>query len=107
MRGLGLEVLPRRSFAKLSGGQQQRILLAGAMASGPDVLILDEPTDGLDVHSRQALLDLLREFAANGLATVIISHEIEVLMYLCDWIARVHPADNPEHPSHAELIAPA
>ena len=76
------------------------------MASEPQVLVLDEPTDGLDVHSRQALLDLLCEFAAGGLATVIISHEIEDLMYLCQEIARLYPADDPEHASRVEVMRP-
>jgi ABC-type Mn2+/Zn2+ transport system ATPase subunit len=106
LKRLGVDSLANKNFAKLSGGQQQRILLAGAMASEPDILILDEPTDGLDVHSRQTLLELLREFAAGGLATVIISHEIEDLMYLCDSIARVHSADDPDKPGYVEVVAP-
>jgi ABC-type sugar transport system ATPase subunit len=76
------------------------------MASEPSVLLLDEPTDGLDVHSRQALLDLLREFGAAGLATVMISHEVDDLIYFCNAIARVHPADKPEQPSHVHVVAP-
>jgi ABC-type multidrug transport system ATPase subunit len=99
-------VAPRR-FADLSGGQQQRILLAGAMAAEPQVLVLDEPTDGLDVHSRAELLKLLREFAAAGLSTVIISHEIEDLLYLCGAVARLQPADEPEHPSHVQVVVPS
>jgi ABC-type Mn2+/Zn2+ transport system ATPase subunit len=106
MRTLGVEALASRRFAKLSGGQQQRILLAGVMTAQPDVLLLDEPTDGLDVHSRQNLLDLLRKFTAEGLASVIISHEVEDLMYLCHQVARLHPADDPEHPAQTELISP-
>jgi ABC-type Mn2+/Zn2+ transport system ATPase subunit len=107
MRRLGVDQLANVNFAKLSGGQQQRILLAGAMAAKPDVLILDEPTDGLDVHSRQALLELLREFQAGGLATVVISHEMDDLQYLCDTIARVHPGDEPGLPGHVELAGVA
>jgi ABC-type Mn2+/Zn2+ transport system ATPase subunit len=107
MRRLGVDDLASSRFATLSGGQQQRVLLAGAMASEPDVLLLDEPTDGLDVQSRQALLDLLREFCAAGLATVIISHEVEDLMYLCDAVARIHPAEDPDHPARVRVIPPA
>ncbi len=106
MERLGVAHLAPKRFATLSGGQQQRILLAGAMASGPQVLILDEPTDGLDVHSREKLLGLLKEFAAAGLAVVMISHEIEDLTCLCDTVARLHPADDPEHPAHVEVITP-
>jgi ABC-type Mn2+/Zn2+ transport system ATPase subunit len=106
MDRLGVRSLASSRFSQLSGGQQQRILLAGAMAAEPDVLLLDEPTDGLDVSSRQNLLDLLREFTAAGLATVIISHDVEDLLYLCDEIARVHPADDPEHAARVQIISP-
>jgi manganese/iron transport system ATP-binding protein len=106
MERLGVSHLAPKRFATLSGGQQQRILLAGAMASEPQVLILDEPTDGLDVHSRENLLALLKEFASSGLAVVMISHEIEDLTFLCDTVARLHPADDPEHPAHVEAVTP-
>jgi zinc transport system ATP-binding protein len=106
MRTLGVEDLARRSFARLSGGQQQRILLAGAMASEPSVLVLDEPTDGLDVHSRDNLLALLRDFATRGLCTVLISHDLEDLLYLADEVAWVHPANEPNLPSHVEILPP-
>ena len=76
------------------------------MASEPQVLILDEPTDGLDVHSRENLLGLLKEFAAGGLAVVMISHEIEDLACLCDSVARLYAADDPEHPAHVEIVTP-
>jgi ABC-type Mn2+/Zn2+ transport system ATPase subunit len=106
MRTLGVEDLARRSFARLSGGQQQRILLAGAMASEPSVLVLDEPTDGLDVHSRDNLLALLRDFATRGLCTVLISHDLEDLLFLADEVAWVHPANEPNLPSQVEIVPP-
>jgi ABC-type Mn2+/Zn2+ transport system ATPase subunit len=106
MKLLNVEDLATRHFARLSGGQQQRLLLAGAMASEPHVLVLDEPTDGLDVHSRQRLLALLRDLAAKGLCIVIISHEVEDLLFLCHEIAWLHPADEPGEPSHVERIVP-
>jgi ABC-type Mn2+/Zn2+ transport system ATPase subunit len=103
---LGVGDLARRPFAKLSGGQQQRLLLAGAMASEPQVLVLDEPTDGLDVRSTRTLLDLLRNFTAMGLCTVIISHEVEDLLYVCDEVAWLHAADVPAEPSTVTVISP-
>jgi ABC-type Mn2+/Zn2+ transport system ATPase subunit len=106
MRTLGVEDLAGRSFARLSGGQQQRILLAGAMASEPSVLVLDEPTDGLDVHSRDNLLALLRDFATRGLCTVLISHDLEDLLFLADEIAWVRPANEADLPSQVEILPP-
>ncbi len=106
MESLGVADLAHRPFARLSGGQQQRVLLAGAMAARPDVLVLDEPTDGLDVRSRDALLDLLRRFTADGLCTVLISHEVEDLLSVCRDVAWLHAASDPEQPSGVESIAP-
>jgi ABC-type Mn2+/Zn2+ transport system ATPase subunit len=106
MLRLGVQPLASSRFATLSGGQQQRILLSGAMAAEPDVLLLDEPTDGLDVASRSTLLETLRDFTTAGLATVMISHDVEDLLYLCDEIARVNPAADPDHPGSAELESP-
>ena len=106
MEMLGVADLAYRPFARLSGGQQQRILLAGAMAARPDVLVLDEPTDGLDVRSRDALLALLRQFTSEGLCAVVISHEVEDLLYVCDTIAWLHAAGDPDQPSRVELTSP-
>jgi ABC-type Mn2+/Zn2+ transport system ATPase subunit len=106
MERMDVQPLARNSFAKLSGGQQQRLLLAGALATEPTVLVLDEPTDGLDVRSRQSLLELLRAENARGLCTVMISHDVEDLLSLADEIAWLHPGDEPGKPSHVELIGP-
>jgi zinc transport system ATP-binding protein len=107
MIGLNVRDLAHRSFAKLSGGQQQRLLLAGAMAADPQILVLDEPTEGLDVRSQQALLALLRGMTAQGICTVIISHEVQDLMYLADGVAWLHPAETAGEPSHVEILPPA
>jgi ABC-type Mn2+/Zn2+ transport system ATPase subunit len=106
MSRLDVKELAHRPFAKLSGGQQQRLLLAGALAAEPQVLVLDEPTDGLDVRSRHALLVLLQGLARQGLSTVIISHEVEDLMLLANSVAWLHPAQTPDEPSHVEILPP-
>jgi ABC-type Mn2+/Zn2+ transport system ATPase subunit len=106
LRRLGVQSLASSRFSTLSGGQQQRILLAGAMAADPEVLLLDEPTDGLDVHSRDNLLALLNDFKSSGLALVIISHDVEDLLTAADQIARVYPADDPNHPATVKILSP-
>ena len=107
MRRLKLDHLAQRSFADLSGGQQQRVLLAGALSSAPTVLVLDEPTEGLDVRSTQELLDVLREFIAEGLGMMIISHEADDLMQVAQQIAWLHPAPEQGEPSRVEIVTPA
>ena len=70
------------------------------------MLVLDEPTDGLDVRSRQVLLDALHEHNGRGLCTVMISHDVEDLLYLADDIAWLHPPDDSAAPSNVEMIEP-
>ena len=106
MRRLKIDSLAPRPFASLSGGQQQRVLLSGALAGEPTVLVLDEPTEGLDVRSTQELLDLLREFIAEGLAMMIISHEADDLMQVAREIAWLHPAQQYGDPSTVEIVTP-
>jgi manganese/iron transport system ATP-binding protein len=106
LRVLDVESLASRRFASLSGGQQQRILLAGALAAAPNVLVLDEVTTGLDVRSRQVLLDVLAEQTRSGLCAVMISHEVEDLLAVAHEVAWLHWPDDPNQPSRVEIISP-
>lgn len=63
-------------FASLSGGQKQRVLIARALASEPDLLVMDEPLAGVDLHSQAGLAELLAGFAADGLALLVVLHEL-------------------------------
>ena len=104
MGDLEVDDLASRGFASLSGGQQQRVLLAGALAAEPQLLILDEPTEGLDVRSRRILIRRLREAAANGLSTIMISHAIDDLAALSDEVAWVHEAADAGEPNPVEVV---
>jgi zinc transport system ATP-binding protein len=105
MRELGVDDLANRRFAALSGGQQQRLLLAGIIAADPNLIVLDEPTDGLDARTRDRLLQHLRTMLSRA-AMVLISHDVDELLHVADEVAWVHPADEPDEPSAAELISP-
>jgi ribose transport system ATP-binding protein len=70
----------------LSGGNQQKAVLAKWLLVKPRVLILDEPTRGIDVGARQEIYQLMRELADGGAGVLIISSEIEELLGLCDRI---------------------
>jgi zinc transport system ATP-binding protein len=73
---VGLTPVRRRPLAKLSGGQQQRAFIAKALAGGPSLLVLDEPTTGVDVESQEALGELLERLHRELSVTVLyVSHE--------------------------------
>ena len=73
---LGIGDLARRHIRALSGGQQQRVFLARALLDRPSLLLLDEPTSGVDVHTRHEVLHLLGELHAEGLAVVLTTHDL-------------------------------
>jgi zinc transport system ATP-binding protein len=70
--------------AQLSGGQQQRVLIARALASEPDLFVLDEPTAGVDLPSQEALVETLRPLVGRGATIVLVAHELGVMHSLID-----------------------
>lgn len=71
---------------ELSGGQQRRVAFAGVLAMKPEVLVLDEPTAGLDPASHREFLDLVEALHAQGLTVVMVSHNMDDLAEACDRI---------------------
>lgn len=83
--GLGFEEFKDRITFGLSGGQMRRVALAGVLALEPEVLVLDEPTAGLDPEGRQQLLEyILTLHQEQGLTLVLVSHNMELLAQICD-----------------------
>ncbi len=76
--------LLRRKPGQLSGGQQRRVALARALARRPDVLLLDEPTVGLDAALREKLCELLRDRADNGTTILLACHDMPLIAELAD-----------------------
>jgi ABC-type Mn2+/Zn2+ transport system ATPase subunit len=104
---LGAAALAQQPFASLSGGQQQRVILAGALADAPELLILDEPADGLDLANRAVFLEVLGRRKAAGLGLLLISHELEDLLDLADEVAWLQPADQPGLASYTRVVTVA
>jgi rhamnose transport system ATP-binding protein len=71
----------------LSGGNQQKIALARWLAVKPSVLVLDEPTQGIDVGAKAEIHELMEQLAADGLAIIMISSELPELLRMSDRIA--------------------
>jgi len=74
----------------LSGGMKRRLLVAKAMVHSPPILVLDEPTAGVDVELRRQLWDYVRELNAQGVTIVLTTHYLEEAEELCDRIAIIH-----------------
>ncbi|MFI1035500.1 dipeptide/oligopeptide/nickel ABC transporter permease/ATP-binding protein [Streptomyces sp. NPDC020951] len=83
---------PERVFRQypheISGGMAQRVLICGAIASGPDLIVADEPTTALDVTVQAEVLELLRELRdERGLAMILVTHNLGVVADLCDTVS--------------------
>ncbi|MFC1563010.1 metal ABC transporter ATP-binding protein [candidate division KSB1 bacterium] len=74
-------------IARLSGGQWQRVILARALANEPELLILDEPTTGVDAAVTESVYEMLRRFRDEGITIIIVSHDIGVISAYIDVIA--------------------
>jgi peptide/nickel transport system ATP-binding protein len=113
---------PERTAQKyphqLSGGQQQRVMIAMALACDPELIVLDEPTTGLDVTTQAQILDLLRRLRAElGMAMVYVTHNLGVVAAVCDRVGVMYAGElvedapvrelfsHPRHPYTRGLIA--
>ena len=74
----------------LSGGNQQKVVIAKWMRLAPDLLLLDEPTRGIDVGAKQELYGLLNEWTARGMGILLITSEMPELLAMCDRIVVLH-----------------
>ncbi|WP_168704467.1 ABC transporter ATP-binding protein [Gordonia paraffinivorans] len=79
---VGIADLASRSFAELSGGQRQLVLIARALASDCNFLILDEPVSALDLRNQARVLELLRNLAADGMGILLTTHHPDHVLHL-------------------------
>jgi energy-coupling factor transport system ATP-binding protein len=86
LRMLGAEGLAGRQPFALSGGEKRRVAIAGVLAMGPEVLVLDEPTAGLDPATREELLALIRRLREAGVSVVLVSHDLDEVAEVADRI---------------------
>jgi len=99
------EVMAKRYPHELSGGQQQRVVVAMALAAEPDMLVLDEPTTGLDVTTQAHVLELLRDIVSEmGTAMMYISHDMGVIARVSDRVALMYAGEIVEDATAAEMF---
>ena len=79
--------IPEMLTSKLSGGNQQRVVISKWLATDPKVLIVDEPTNGIDIGAKSEIHQLLRNLAAEGLGIIIISSELPEILAIADRVA--------------------
>ena len=101
---LGLEDYADKRFQQLSGGYKRRVMLARAMVHDPDMLILDEPTAGVDVELRHELWRILTDLNKKGKTIFLTTHYLEEAQRLCDRIGIIFNGKIVSLESKAELI---
>jgi zinc/manganese transport system ATP-binding protein/zinc transport system ATP-binding protein len=89
MQRLGIAHLARRHIRALSGGQQQRAFLGRALVSNPKLLLLDEPTAGVDIKTRDDVLHLLDELNHEGVTVIMTTHELNAVAAHLPWVVCV------------------
>jgi ABC-type Mn2+/Zn2+ transport system ATPase subunit len=104
---VGLGELADNPFWALSGGQKQRVLIARALAMDPDVLLLDEPTAGIDPGAEAAIMDVIARLNRDrGLTVVLVSHHLRLLHGLAGAVIWVEDGVVTKGPA-ADMLAPA
>jgi zinc/manganese transport system ATP-binding protein/zinc transport system ATP-binding protein len=83
---LGMRQVSHRHIRELSGGQQQRVFLARALVGNPKILILDEPTAGVDMQTQHNVLHLLGELNQDGVSIVITTHDLNSVAAHLPWV---------------------
>ncbi len=90
---VGMSGFEEKTPHHLSGGQQKRVAIAGIIAMRPDIMILDEPTAGLDPEGVDKVLDILNKLNNEGISIVISSHDIEMVNQFADKIFVLHDGE--------------
>ena len=87
---IGLEDKANAYARSLSGGMRRRLLLGKALVHSPQILVLDEPTAGVDIGLRHMLWDNVRQLNADGMTVILTTHYLEEAQEMCDQIAIIH-----------------
>jgi ABC-2 type transport system ATP-binding protein len=104
LKDLGLWDKRHQPAGRLSGGMKRRLMIARALAHEPEILILDEPTAGVDISLRRSMWDFLQKQNKKGLTIILTTHYLEEAEQLCDTIAIIDKGKIIENTSKAQLL---
>lgn len=105
MQAVGLSADDLHAYPhQFSGGQRQRIAIARALISRPQLIVADEPTSALDTAIQAQVLELLHSLQQQGIAIILISHNLAVVQYLCAHIAVMHSGEIVEYGSTQTVL---
>ena len=102
---LGLTEVHNKAVQKFSGGMKRRVNLAIGVIHNPPLLFLDEPTVGVDVHTRHAIINYLKELNKNGTTLIYTSHQLSEAEDLCDKIALIDEGKILAHDTLDQLLS--
>ena len=105
LRKLGLWERRRARARELSGGMKRRLMIARALVHEPKLLVLDEPTAGVDIEMRRSMWDFLRELNRAGTTIILTTHYLEEAESLCRNIAIIDKGSIVQHSSMRQLLA--
>ena len=104
LKKLNLDDKKYNLLMQLSGGMKRRVMVAKALVNNPELLILDEPTAGVDIELRRSLWDFLTEINENGTTIILTTHYLEEAERLCRNIAIIDSGEIVENTSMQELL---
>ncbi|ALO25486.1 MULTISPECIES: ABC transporter ATP-binding protein [Leptospira] len=104
LQQLGLYEKRKESAGKLSGGMKRRLMIARALIHSPKILILDEPTAGVDIELRRSLWEFLQKLNASGITVILTTHYLEEAENLCRNIAIIDEGKIVENTSMKDLL---
>lgn len=106
MERLNLKELGKRQIRELSGGQQQAVFLGRALMGEPELILLDEPTAGLDIRSRDEVIHFLHEINHKGVAIVITAHDLNWVAAHLPWVICLNRSPIAEGPPQQVFTSP-
>lgn len=91
IKSMGMDEYIRTPFNEMSGGQQQRVMIARAIVKNPEIIILDEPTVGVDQISKESFIELISDMNKTGVTIVMVTHEMDSVK---DYYTKLYKLEN-------------